>query len=35
MEKINGAFETWGGRTWYVIQGRGIYRRIPIQVRVL
>lgn len=27
--KINGSFQTFGGRTFYVIEGPGVYRRIP------
>lgn len=34
MNKINGDFEVWGGRTYYVIRGLNVYRRIPVRVRV-
>lgn len=29
MNKINGSFQMFGGKMFYVIEGPGIYKRVP------
>jgi hypothetical protein len=33
MMKINGQFEIWAGKLFYVIRGPNVYKRIPILSR--
>lgn len=33
IQMINGEFEVWAGKTFYVIRGPNVYRRIPVLSR--